>query len=100
MKDTDHFLPGVPFTSAVNGSIRSTEDAHGATFHFERGQNTGLGWSDPTFGGFQPPKDFVGSLQPSVWKKSSLNSVFCQRQEKPREERPVTELEESNADHQ
>jgi hypothetical protein len=30
----------------------------------------GLGWSDPTFGGVQPPKDFVGSLQPSVWKKS------------------------------
>lgn len=37
----------------------------------------GLGWSDPTFGGFQPPKDFVGSLQPSVWKKSPLTACFA-----------------------
>jgi hypothetical protein len=37
----------------------------------------GLGWSDPTFGGFQPPKDFVGSLQPSVGKKSSPTSCFA-----------------------
>ena len=36
------------------------------TVNFGRGQNTGLGWSDPTFGGLQPPKDLVGSLQPSV----------------------------------
>jgi len=42
-----------------------------------REQNTKLGWSDPTFGGFQPPKDFVGSLQPSVWKKSPLTACFA-----------------------
>jgi hypothetical protein len=69
MKDTDHFLAGVPFTSEVNGSVGNTEDAHDATFDFGRGQNTGVGWSDPTFGGFQPPKDFVGSLQPSVARR-------------------------------
>ena len=46
------------------------------TVNFGRGQNTGLGWSDPTFGGFQPPKDFVGSLQPSVSKKSPLTACF------------------------
>jgi len=57
--------------------LRDTEDAHDATFDFGRGQNTGVGWSDPTFGGFQPPKDFVGSLQPSVWKKSPLAACFA-----------------------
>lgn len=36
------------------------------TVNFGRGHNTGLGWSDPTFGGLEPPKDLVGSLQPSV----------------------------------
>ena len=46
--------------------LRNTEDAHDATFDFGRGQSAGLGWSDPTFDGFQPPKDFVGSLQPST----------------------------------
>jgi len=37
----------------------------------------GMGWSDPTFGGFQPPKDFVGSLQPNVWKKSPPTACFA-----------------------
>jgi hypothetical protein len=55
----------------------------------------GLGWSDPTFGGFQPPKDFVGSLQPSVWKKSPPTACFARAKEKA-----VIEWEESNADHQ
>jgi hypothetical protein len=56
----------------------------------------GLGWSDPTFGGFQPPKDFVGSLQPSVWKKSPPTACFARAKEKPtsREERSVTLWEE------
>jgi excisionase family DNA binding protein len=55
--------------------LRSTEDAHGATFDFGRGQHPGLGWSDPTFGGFQPPKDFVGSLQPSTLVARSRRDV-------------------------
>jgi hypothetical protein len=54
-----------------------------------------MGWSDPTFGGFQPPKDFVGSLQPSVWKKSPPTACFARAKEKA-----VIEWEESNADHQ
>ncbi len=57
--------------------LRNTEDAYDATFDFGRGQNTGVGWSDPTFGGFQPPKDFVGSLQPSVCKKSPRRACFA-----------------------
>ena len=65
MKDTDHFLTGVPFTSAVNGSIEEHCGCALRDIQFGRGQNTGVGWSDPTFGGFQPPKDFVGSLQPT-----------------------------------
>jgi hypothetical protein len=66
MKDTDHFLTGVPFTSAVNGSIEEHRGCARRDIQFGRGQNTGVGWSDPTFGGFQPPKDFVGSLQKKV----------------------------------
>jgi hypothetical protein len=56
----------------------------------------GMGWSDPTFGGFQPPKDFVGSLQPSVGRRVRHQRVLPA----PREEKAVTEWEESNADHQ
>src|ERR1700730_6111360 len=69
MKDTDHFFVGVPCTSAVNGS---TEEHRGCAWRGIRigsGQNTELGWSDPTFGSFQPPKDLMGSLQPSVSRK-------------------------------
>ena len=36
-----------------------------------------IGLERPTFGGFQPPKDFVGSLQPSVWKKSPPTGYFA-----------------------
>jgi len=66
MKDTDHLPTGIPFTSAVNGSFGEPCGCNKRDVLLGRGQNTGLGWSDPTFGGLEPPKDTVGSLQPSV----------------------------------
>ena len=43
---------------------------------FGDGQNTGLGWSDPTFVHVSVPKEFVGSLQPNcaVTAKSVLSA--------------------------
>jgi hypothetical protein len=34
------------------------------TVNFGRGQNTGLGWSDPTFGGLSRPKTSWGRSSP------------------------------------
>jgi hypothetical protein len=65
MKDTDHFLTGVPFTPAVNGSCMEHSGCVSRDVDSGHRQKTGMGWSDPTFGGFQPPKGFVGSLQPT-----------------------------------
>jgi hypothetical protein len=66
MKTTHH--PAVHL-SVHRSANRSWEERRGCAWRdsqFGRGQNTELGWSDPTFGSFQPPKDLVGSLQPSV----------------------------------
>jgi hypothetical protein len=38
MKDTDHFLMDAPFTSSVNGVLRSQEDAPAATFDLGAGK--------------------------------------------------------------
>ncbi len=36
-----------------------------------------MGWSDHNFGGFQPPKDFVGSLQPNKSNQGFVRGEFC-----------------------
>jgi hypothetical protein len=69
MKDTDHFLTGVPFTPAVNGSCMEHSGCVSRDVDSGRGQKTGVGWSDPTFGGFQPPKDSWGRSSPHVSEK-------------------------------
>jgi len=46
--------------------MESTEVAPGATVDFGRGQNTGLGWSDPT----SLPRKPWRSLQPSEQGKA------------------------------
>ena len=53
-------------TSVVNGSLEERRGCALRNGQCGRGQNTEPGCSDPTFGSFQPPKDLVGSLQPSV----------------------------------
>ena len=60
MKDTDHFLTGVPFTSAVNGSVEEQRGCALRDSQFGREQSTGLGWSDPTFVHVSVPKVLRG----------------------------------------
>ncbi len=66
MKDTVHV--------AVHRSVHlfgertlvgSIEVAFPASVDFGQGQNTGVGWSDPTFGHGSVPKVSRGSLQPN-----------------------------------
>lgn len=49
MNDTNHFPTGIPFTSSVNGSFGKPCGCGKRGILFGRGQNTGLGWSDPMF---------------------------------------------------
>ena len=66
MKDTNHPPIHRCVTGSVNGSLEERIGCALRDSQFWARQDTELGWSDPTFGSFQPPKDLVGSLQPSV----------------------------------
>jgi len=46
----------VPFTLVVNGTFDAQQGCAMRDFYFGRGQNTGLGWSDPTFWALSRPK--------------------------------------------
>ena len=46
----------VPFTLVVNGTFDAQQGCAMRDFSFGRGQNTGLGWSDPTFWALSRPK--------------------------------------------
>src|SRR6266550_1181266 len=77
MKDTAHFLMDAPFTSSVNGSLEDPRGCAWRDIRFGRGQKSDWAGATPPLGAFQPPKDFVGSLQPSVRKESALTACFA-----------------------
>jgi hypothetical protein len=55
-----------PFTSKAIVSLVEQTSCAPQDDGFGRGQNTGLGWSDPTLCGFQPPKDSWDRSSPVV----------------------------------
>ncbi len=76
MKDTDHFPAGIPFTSAVNGSLREPCGCDKRDVHFGREQNTELGWSDPMFWAFSRPKPCRGRSSPVLTEALIANGVL------------------------
>ena len=66
----------VPFTSAVNGSYWEHRVCALRDIQFGRGQNTWLGWSDPT----SLPREPWRSLQPSEQGKSLFTMCFARVQ--------------------
>lgn len=72
MKDTDHHLSHSRRHIGDRASARGTRGCAWHDDQFGRGQNTVLGWSDPTFGHRSVPKVNHGSLQPT-----GLFSMFC-----------------------
>ena len=59
MKDTDHPFRHLCVTIGFSEESEGEEVAHGED-QFGRGQNTGLGWSDPTFVHVSVPKVIRG----------------------------------------
>src|SRR6059058_5517430 len=57
---------------------------------FGRGQNTGMGWSDPTFGSLWLPKRIVGSLQPGKQENPLFAKRFARVQLKERGKKEET----------
>jgi hypothetical protein len=68
--------------------VGSTEVAHDATIDFGRGQNTKLGWSDPT----SLPRKPWRSLQPGEQGKALFPMCFARVESGPRERRKEGEL--------
>jgi len=60
MKDTDHPIRHVSVHFRVLGRVRSRKHYAGHDDQFGRAQNTGLGWSDPTFAHDSVPKVIRG----------------------------------------
>jgi hypothetical protein len=77
MKDTDHFPTGIPFTSAVNGSLRNPCgcDKRDVLFWARAKHRTGL--ERPHVLGVQPPKTLSGSLQPSLEGRTHRQRCFA-----------------------
>src|SRR5713226_9768738 len=96
MKDTDHFLMDAPFTSAVNGSVDEPRGCAWRDIRFGRGKKSDWAGATPPLGAFSRPKTSWGRSSPVFGRRVRQQRVLPA----PREERPVTEWEESNADHQ
>ena len=62
---------------------------------FGHGQNTELGWSDPTFGSLRLPKESWGRSSPGNGMRVPFSNVFC-----PRPGKQITHKEEGYVDHQ
>jgi hypothetical protein len=60
MKDTDHPIRHLPRHPQIFGKVRSRRSCSCHDDQFGRGQNTGLGWSDPTFVHVSVPKVIRG----------------------------------------
>jgi hypothetical protein len=65
MKDTDHHMRHPLGHLGDRASARETKGCAWRDDQFGRGQNTVLGWSDPTFGHGPVSKVNHGSLQPN-----------------------------------
>lgn len=64
MKETDHPIRHPSIHLRIFGRARQRRSCAWRDSQLGRGQNTGLGWSDPTFGPVTVPKVIRGSLQP------------------------------------
>src|SRR6266436_721763 len=62
MKDTDHPIRHPRVHLDDRASAQGTRSCAWSDYQFGRGQNTVLGWSDPTFGHGSVPKVNHGSL--------------------------------------
>jgi hypothetical protein len=60
MKDTDHPVGHLSVHLTIFGRVRSRRSCAWHNDQFGRGQNTGLGWSDPTFVHVSVPKVIRG----------------------------------------
>jgi hypothetical protein len=60
MQDTDHPIRHASVHLRILGRVRSRKHYAGRDDQFGRGQNTGLGWSDPTFVHVSVPKVIRG----------------------------------------
>ena len=60
MKDTDHPIRHLSVHLGIFGRVRNRRSCAGRDDQFGRGQNTGLGWSDPTFVHVSVPKVIRG----------------------------------------
>jgi hypothetical protein len=66
MKDTDHPIRHLCVHLGNQASVRGRRGCASHDDQFGRGQNTALGWSDPTFAHGSVPKVSRGSLQPNT----------------------------------
>jgi len=74
MKDTDHHMRHPRGHFSDRASAQGTRGCVWCDDKFGRGQNTLLGWSDPTLGHGSVPKVTRGSLQP---KKKTFSVHAC-----------------------
>jgi hypothetical protein len=65
MKETDHHICHPRGHLGDGASAQGTRGCAWRDDQFGRGQNTGLGWSDPTLERISVPKVTHGSLQPN-----------------------------------
>ncbi len=73
MKDTDHHIRHPRDHLGDRASAQGTRGCAWRDDQFGRGQNTVMGWSDPTFGHGPVPKVMLG-VAPAQHK---FASVFC-----------------------
>ncbi len=79
MKDKDHHIRHPRGHFGDRASAQGTRGCAWRDDQFGRGQNTVLGWSDPTFAHGSVPKVTRGSLQPNQWNEGLVCGVFCRR---------------------
>jgi hypothetical protein len=82
MKDTDHPVDHLSVHLRIFGRVRSRRSCAWHNDQFGRGQNTGLGWSDPTFVHGSVPKVIRG-VAPAQLRgdraECFVRSAFCSR---------------------
>jgi hypothetical protein len=82
MKDTDHPVVHLSVHLRIFGRVRSRRSCASRDDQFGRGQNTGLGWSDPTFVHVSVPKVIRG-VAPAQLRgdraECFVRAVFCNR---------------------
>jgi excisionase family DNA binding protein len=77
MKDTHHPIRHLPRHPRIFAKVRSRRSCACHDHQFGHGQNTGLGWSDPTFVHVSVPKVIRGVAPAQL--RGDRAGVFCQR---------------------